>query len=109
MDAGICDYVIGKYGSAMGPAFVALINAIDGHADVVKNADGTASRLVARFWSAKSKEDFNEKLSFDNNANPGYNKTVMDKYIVRLNSGVTRQQFADFVAFTYDDLKALHK
>ncbi|MDR2043420.1 MAG: hypothetical protein LBQ15_03455 [Clostridium sp.] len=106
-ESGVLNYLVGKYASSMGPAVVALINAIDGHADVVRNEDGTGSRLNAPFWTASSLEDFQEKQEFDSVTDPAFNEAVMSKYIVRLHSDVTREDFAKFASFGYDDLKAL--
>jgi hypothetical protein len=108
-EAGILQYLVGKYPSSVGPAVVALINAIDGYADVVKNADGTGSRLVGPFWTAKSVEEFNEKVAFDDVSNPAFNRELMEQYIVRLHPAVTREKFAEFAAFGYDELKAAHQ
>ncbi|MDR1354948.1 MAG: hypothetical protein LBJ43_01555 [Propionibacteriaceae bacterium] len=107
-ETGILGYVVGKYGSSMGPAVIALINALDGHADIMRNADGTGARLTAPFWAANSSADFAAKRAFDDNADPAFNKAIMDKYIVRLNPSVTRTSFIEFAGFSFDDLKALH-
>ncbi|MDR1272112.1 MAG: hypothetical protein LBK04_03865 [Clostridiales Family XIII bacterium] len=106
-NAGTCDYLVGKYASSMGPAVAALINAIDGNADIVKEADGTGSRLIQPFWIAQSPEEYNEMVEFDNVANPAFNKELVDQYIKRLNPDVTAETFAEFAGMSYDDLKAL--
>jgi hypothetical protein len=108
-EAGILQYLVGKYPSSMGPSVVALINAIDGHADVVKAADGTGSRLQGPFWNAGSLEEFNERMALDAVANPAFNKEIMENYIVRLHPDVTRETFAEFAALDYDALAKLHK
>ncbi|MDR2750117.1 MAG: hypothetical protein LBC41_05610 [Clostridiales bacterium] len=108
-EAGILDYLVGKYPSSVAPGIVALINAIDGHADVVKNADGTGSRLAGPFWTAESLADFNEKIALDDLANPAFNKALMEQYIVRLHPEVTRESFAEFAGLGYEALKARHK
>lgn len=108
-EAGILQYLAGKYPSSMGPAVVALINAIDGHADVVKNEDGTGSRLQAPFWISTSLEEYKDKAALDDVKNPAFNKELMEKYIVRLNPDVTRESFAEFAGLDYDKLAELHK
>ncbi|MDR2654739.1 MAG: hypothetical protein LBC56_01505 [Oscillospiraceae bacterium] len=107
-EAGILQYLKGKYPSSMGPAVAGLINAIDGHADVVKNADGTGSRLQGPFWTATSLDEFKEKVALDDVTNPAFNKALIEKYIVRLNPEVTRESFAEFAGLGYDELKAAH-
>lgn len=72
-ESGELDYLVGKYGSLIGPSFVALYNAITGHADAFRD-DGKAFQIVQNFWSSNSKQDFNEKFAFASNiTSPAYN------------------------------------
>jgi hypothetical protein len=105
-EAGLLTYLVGKYPSSMGPGVVALINAIDGHANVVRGADGRGAWLEGPFWTANSIADFNTKIGFDDVSNPAFNKALMEQYIVRLNPNVTRETFAQFAKLGYEELVA---
>jgi hypothetical protein len=107
-EAGILDFLVGKHPSSMGPGVVALINAIDGHADVVRTATGQGSRLVSPFWTAESFDEFMVMYEFDNIANPAFNRALMEQYIVRLNPNVTRESFAAFVGLSFEELRERH-
>jgi hypothetical protein len=107
-EAGTESMIVGKYGSSVAPALVALINAIDGYPELSKAADGTGSRLQMPYWTATSLEEFNTKYAFDDLSNPAFNKEIMSKYIKRLNPGLTREQFAEFAGYGYEQLKAQH-
>ncbi|MDR1533332.1 MAG: hypothetical protein LBS62_14325 [Clostridiales bacterium] len=108
-EAGILSFLAGKYPSSLGPGVAALMNAIDGHADVVRTADGIGPRLPAPFWTATSLEEFNEKAALDDLANPAFNKALIEQYLVRLHPEVTRESFAEFAGFGYEELKARHQ
>lgn len=71
--SGQLDYLVGKYGSLIGPSFVALYNAITGHVDAFRDS-GKAFKIVQNFWSSGSKSDFDEKYEFASNiTQPAYN------------------------------------
>ena len=71
--SGKLSYLVGKYGSLVGPSFVALYNAITGHADAFRD-NGKAFKIVQNFWSSDSAADFDEKYEFASNATtPAYN------------------------------------
>lgn len=52
------DFIGGKCAAMAAPAFVAMYNAITGHADVVR-ADGEAFWLHQNFWYAEDAEEYN--------------------------------------------------
>lgn len=54
------DYLVGKYGAIVAPAFASICNAYAGYAENFRE-DGHAFRLEQRFWTASSKEEFNEQ------------------------------------------------
>lgn len=71
--SGKLDYLVGKYGSLVGPSFVALYNAITGHADAFRD-NGKAFKIVQNFWASDSADDFDEKYEFASNVTtPAYN------------------------------------
>lgn len=53
------DYLVGRYGACVAPAFAAMCNAYAGYADDFRE-DGHAFRLEQNFWTASSTEEFNE-------------------------------------------------
>ena len=59
----LLNYVKGKYASMVAPAFVAALNAVTGHADVVK-PDGEAFRLYQPYWTAASRAEYEELYSY---------------------------------------------
>ena len=71
--SGHLDYLVGKYGSLVGPSFVAMYNAITGHAQAFRD-NGKAFKIVQNFWSSSSEEDFDEKYEFASNiTQPAFN------------------------------------
>ena len=72
-EAGRLNYLVGKYGSIVGPSFVAMYNAITGHAAAYRD-NGKAFKIVQTFWESGSAEDFNEKYGLASSiTTPAYN------------------------------------
>ena len=59
---GTIAYVAGKYQSEIGPGFAALYNAITGYGDAYR-VDGRAFRLEQGFWTAESREEYDNMYS----------------------------------------------
>ena len=59
----VLNYVKGKYGSMVAPAFVAMFNALSGDVDVVK-PDGEAFRIYQTYWTAASEEEYAELYGY---------------------------------------------
>lgn len=53
------DYVAGKYGSIIGPAFAAMFNAVNGDVDMLRTKNG-AFQLVQGFWVADGREAYKQ-------------------------------------------------
>lgn len=91
------NYLVGKYGAMIAPAFAAVGNAIAGNIDVVRD-DGHAFRLYQDYWIASSAEEFDER----------YEKSISlydNAYSAVDIMGVTKaftpdMTFEDFRAFT---------
>ncbi len=60
------DYLIGKYGATVGPAFAAMYNALNGDEDLLK-VNGEPFRLEQAFWTADSQASFDEQ--YDSSVN----------------------------------------
>lgn len=61
-DAGgnpVLNYVTGKYGAAVGPAFAAMYNACTGEADFLR-VDGEPFQLTMPFWTASDEDTYVE-------------------------------------------------
>ena len=56
------DYLVGKYGAIVAPAFVAIENAYEGFAEEYRQ-DGSAFRLEQSFWTASSPEEYNRQYA----------------------------------------------
>ncbi len=53
------DYLAGRYGASVAPAFAAICNAYAGYAEDFRE-DGHAFNLYQNFWTATSVDEFNE-------------------------------------------------
>lgn len=105
--SGRLDYLAGKYGSLVGPSFVALYNAITGHADAFRD-NGKAFKIVQNFWSSGSKSDFDEKYEFASNiTQPAYNYEDLYSICCAHTPGATFENLRDLAEkCSYEDAKA---
>lgn len=93
---GTISYVAGKYQSEIGPGFAALYNAVTGNAEMFRE-NGRAFRLEQGFWTAESREEYDEMYSLARSVSVNaYN--YEDLY------GVIRSMTPDA---DFEDLKAL--
>ena len=93
---GRLDYLVGKYGSLIGPSFAAMYNAITGHAADFRE-DGKAFKITQGMWTSEDAADFDTKYLFASNiTTPAYN--YEDLYSVC--KEITPEA-------TFDDLRAL--
>lgn len=89
-------YLVGKYGSIVGPSFAALYNAVTGYADDFRD-NGKAFIIEQGFWASDSPEDFDEKYQFASNiTSPAYNYEDLQNVCKEHNPSAT-----------FDDLKKL--
>ena len=105
--SGQLDFLVGKYGSLVGPSFVALYNAITGHADAFRD-NGKAFKIVQNFWSSGSKSDFDEKYEFASNiTQPAYNYEDLYSICCAHTPGATFEDLRDLAEkCSYEDAKA---
>lgn len=83
-DKGKLDYLAGKYGAIVAPAFVAMMNAYDGFAEDYRE-NGCAFQLNQSFWTASSTKDFNKQYAlsigmYDNTYSAVDMMEVMEAY-----------------------------
>ena len=102
MEAGMLDYLAGKFSASIGPVFMAAYSAVLGAP--IRTEDGYALALSQGYWEADSYEKFEEYYSLDSSLEaPAYDKEKLDTLL-----GADYQTFADFVgAYTFDEIKAL--
>lgn len=103
---GRLNYLAGKYGSLVGPSFVALYSAVCGKADVFRE-NGKAFKIVQNFWSSDTKADFDEKFQFASNVTmPAYNYDDLYSVCPVYNPDATFDDFkALATASSYEDAK----
>ncbi len=105
--SGKLSYLAGKYGSQVGPSFVAMYNAVTGHAADFRDA-GKAFKVVQKFWSSSNKEDFDEKYEFASNiTSPAFNYEDLYSICCERTPSVTLDDFKTLASATsFEDAKA---
>lgn len=87
MEAGMLDYLAGKFSASIGPVFIAAYRAVLG--SPVRTADGNALALSQGYWIAASAEEFNTYYAVDSSVEaPAYTKELLDTLLT-----------ADYAAF----------
>lgn len=100
------NYVAGKYGSMIGPAFAIMYNAITGHPEA-NASDGKAVRYYQGFWTAKGRSEFLEYYSYtqDQYENAYSNQDLMD-VIYEFNENTSAEDLKALTeSYTVDDVK----
>lgn len=102
MEAGMLDYLAGKFSASIGPIFIATYSATLGAP--IRMEDGSALALEQGYWVATSAEEFQEYYAVDSSAEaPAYTKDMLDKLI-----GASYDEFADFVSkYSFEEIKAM--
>ncbi|MBD5530818.1 MAG: LacI family transcriptional regulator [Lachnospiraceae bacterium] len=87
MEAGMLDYLAGKFSASIGPIFIATYRAALG--SPIRTADGNALALSQGYWVASSAEEFNTYYAVDSSVDaPAYTKAMLDTLLT-----------ADYAAF----------
>lgn len=77
MEAGMLDYLAGKFSASIGPVFIATYRAVLG--SPVRTDDGNALALSQGYWIATSAEEFNTYYAVDSSVeSPAYTKELLD-------------------------------
>ena len=87
------DYLVGKYGAIVAPAFVAIENAYEGFGDEYRE-NGSAFRLEQSFWIASSPEEYNRQYALSVGM---YDNTYSANDMMKVMKAYTAD--ADFEAF----------
>jgi len=90
------DYLVGKYGAIIAPAFAAVCNAYAGYAEDFRE-DGHAFRLNQNFWTATNADEFNKQyaLSVGMYENT-YDAAGIMKVMKVFNPDATFEEFREF-------------
>lgn len=87
MEAGMLDYLAGKFSASIGPIFIATYRAALG--SPIRTADGNALALSQGYWVASSAEEFSTYYAVDSSVDaPAYTKAMLDALLT-----------ADYAAF----------
>lgn len=87
MEAGMLDYLAGKFSASIGPIFIATYRAALG--SPIRTADGNALALSQGYWVATSADEFNTYYAVDSSVDsPAYTKEMLDALLT-----------ADYAAF----------
>lgn len=87
MEAGMLDYLAGKFSASIGPIFIATYRAALG--SPIRTADGNALALSQGYWVATSADEFNTYYAVDSSVDsPAYTKEMLDTLLT-----------ADYAAF----------
>lgn len=102
MNAGILDYLAGKFSASIGPIFIATYSATLGKP--IRDEAGNALALPQGYWIAKNAEEFNKYYAVDSSVeSPAYTKSILDEYI-----GSSYKNFEDFVTkFSFEEIEKL--
>ena len=99
-------YLVGKYGSIVGPSFAAMYNAVTGYGDDFRDK-GKAFKIEQGFWSSDSPEDFDEKYQFASNVtSPAYNYEDLQSVCKQFNPSATFEDLKKLAeASSFEDAK----
>ncbi len=87
MEAGMLDYLAGKFSASIGPIFIATYRAALG--SPIRTTDGNALALSQGYWVAASADEFNTYYAVDSSIDaPAYTKEMLDTLLT-----------ADYAAF----------
>lgn len=101
MEAGMLDYLAGKFSASIGPVFLATYRAVLG--SPIRTEDGCALALAQGYWVADSYEQFEKYYSLDSSLDaPAYDKAKLDTLL--------EADYAEFEAFvsayTFEEIEA---
>ncbi len=104
MEAGMLDYLAGKFSASIGPVFIATYRAALGAP--VRTTEGNALALSQGYWVATSAEEFNKYYAIDSSVDsPAYTKEMLDTLLTADFTG-----FSDFVKqFKFSEIQDMAK
>ncbi len=102
MEAGMLDYLAGKFSASIGPIFAATYRATLG--SPIRDAEGNALALDQGYWVATTYDQFNEYYAVDSSIeSPAYTKEMLDTLLT-----ADYAAFSEFVGkYSFDEIKAM--
>lgn len=102
MEAGMLDYLAGKFSASIGPVFAAAYSAALGAP--IRTDEGYALALDQGYWVTTSYEQFSEYYAIDSSTeSPAYTKEMLDTLI-----GADYAAFSDFVSkYSFEEIAAI--
>ena len=104
MEAGMLDYLAGKFSASIGPIFIAAYRATLG--SPIRTTEGNALALSQGYWVATSPEEFNQYYAIDSSIeSPAYTKEILDTLL-----SADYNAFKDFVGkYGFKDILSMAK
>lgn len=102
MDAGMLDYLAGKFSASIGPVFIASYRAVLGNP--LRTPEGNALALDQGYWIAASPEQFKEYYAVDSSKEaPAYTKEMLDPLLT-----ADYDTFAEFVSrYSFEEIRSM--
>lgn len=102
MNAGMLDYLAGKFSASIGPIFIATYRAALG--SPIRTEDGSALALSQGYWVATSAEDFQKFYAVDSSKEaPAYTKELLDTLLT-----ADYAAFAEFVGkYSFEEIQGM--
>lgn len=102
MNAGMLDYLAGKFSASIGPIFIATYRAALGAP--IRTEDGSALALNQGYWVATSAEDFQNFYAVDSSKEaPAYTKEKLDTLLT-----ADYATFAEFVGkYSFEEIQGM--
>ncbi len=102
MEAGMLDYLAGKFSASIGPVFIASYRAALG--SPVRDGEGNALALSQGYWVATSAEEFNTYFAVDSSVEaPAYTKEMLDTLLT-----ADYEAFEKFVSqYSFEEIQAM--
>lgn len=103
MEAGMLDYLAGKFSASIGPIFIATYRATLG--SPIRTEEGNALALSQGYWIAESADDFNTYYAVDSSVDsPAYTKELLDTLLT-----ADYAAFEEFVnAYSFEEIQAMN-
>lgn len=104
MEAGMLDYLAGKFSASIGPVFIAAYRAVLG--SPIRTEEGNALALSQGYWIAESADDFQTYYAVDSSVeSPAYTKELLDTLLT-----ADYASFEKFVnAYSFEEIQGMNK
>ncbi|MBR1757572.1 MAG: sugar ABC transporter substrate-binding protein [Lachnospiraceae bacterium] len=104
MESGTLDYLAGKFSASIGPVFIAVLSAVQGHP--IRTEEGNAFAISQGYWVATSAEQAKEYFEVDSSkTEPAYTRAMLDTLY-----GASYSDLEAFVQkYSFEEIKELAK